>query len=297
MATMVTVAGHLARRRPTAGRVSILFQPAEETGEGAARVRAEPAMQGAPPDFALALHNLPGFPLGSVIVRDGTFAFGSVGADLHLHGVESHAGEPEKGRSPIPAVAEALRALTELPARLGLAATDGFTTVCHVRVGEEAFGTSPGTARILTTLRAATPDALRALRDATSDLARELAARHGLRAELAWREEFPPTPGHAGVVSLVDASARELGLAVTRPNDPFPWSEDFGHFTGAAPGALFGLGAGTEHPALHHPAYDFPDELIPIGTALLLRVIRRITSKWAPDEEAFGGARTGEEVA
>lgn len=297
MATMVTVAGHLARRRPTAGRVTILFQPAEETGEGAARVRADPAMRDAAPDFALAFHNLPGFPLGSVIVRDGTFAFGSVGAELALFGAESHAGEPEKGNSPVTAVAEALRALTDLPRRLGLAATDGFTTVCHARIGEEAFGTSPGSARILTTLRAATPDALRALRDATADLSRELAERHGLRAELSWREEFPATLGHPGVVSLVDASARELGLAVLRPNDPFPWSEDFGHFTASVPGALFGLGAGTEHPSLHHPTYDFPDELIPIGTALLLRIIRRITSKWTPEGDAVGEARSGEGVA
>ncbi|MBZ0269636.1 M20/M25/M40 family metallo-hydrolase, partial [bacterium] len=95
MATMVTVAGHLARRRPASGRVSLLFQPAEETGEGAARVRADPVLRDAPPDFALAFHNLPGFPLGSVVVRDDTFAFGSVGADLRLHGAESHAAEPE----------------------------------------------------------------------------------------------------------------------------------------------------------------------------------------------------------
>jgi metal-dependent amidase/aminoacylase/carboxypeptidase family protein len=150
---------------------------------------------------------------------------------------------------------------------------------------------------VLATLRAATPGALRTLREATEELARDLAARHGLRAELAWREEFPPTEGHPGVVSLVDASARELGLAVTRPNDPFPWSEDFGHFTSATPGALFGLGAGTAHPALHHPAYDFPDELIPIGSALLLRIIRRITSKWAPLEEWFDPGRVGEGAA
>jgi amidohydrolase len=297
MATMVTVAAHLARRRPAAGRVSILFQPAEETGEGAARVRADPVMRDDLPDFALAVHNLPGFPLGSVIVRDGTFAFGSVGADLRLHGAESHAAEPEKGRSPVPAVADALRALAELPARLGLSAADGFTTVCHVRVGEEAFGTAPGSARILTTLRAAAPGVLRTLCEATEELVRDLSARHGLRTELAWREEFPPTAGHPGVVSLVDASARELGLAVTRPNDPFPWSEDFGHFTGATPGALFGLGAGTAHPALHHPAYDFPDELIPIGAALLLRIIRRITSKWVPVEDSFDPGRVGEGAA
>ena len=94
-----------------------------------------------------------------------------------------------------------------------------------------------------------------------------------------WREEFPPTCGHPGLVSLIDGCARGLGLAVTRPNDPFPWSEDFGHFGRECPAVLFGLGAGEAVPALHHPRYDFPDELLPVGSALLEASVRRLLER------------------
>ena len=65
-------------------------------------------------------------------------------------------------------------------------------------------------------------------------------------------------------------------MQIIEPEVPFPWSEDFGHFTALGQGALFGLGAGEQTPALHHPEYDFPDELIPQGVALFADVIRRL---------------------
>ena len=52
---------------------------------------------------------------------------------------------------------------------------------------------------------------------------------------------------------------------------PVKWSEDFGHFTNAFPGALFGLGAGLDQPQLHHADYDFPDALIASGKSVLHR--------------------------
>ena len=55
---------------------------------------------------------------------------------------------------------------------------------------------------------------------------------------------------------------------------PFRWSEDFGRLTALAEGALFGIGAGEGTPALHNPAYDFPDALIPLGAAVFERIIR-----------------------
>ena len=57
---------------------------------------------------------------------------------------------------------------------------------------------------------------------------------------------------------------------------PFAWSEDCGHFTSRFKGALFGLGAGEDHPALHNPEYDFPDDLIDPGVSLFSEIINRL---------------------
>jgi len=95
MATLVGVAADLAERPLARGRAVLLFQPAEETGEGAARVIADPQFTLIAPDFAVALHNLPGRPLGSVVVRRGAFNCASVGLIARLRGRTSHAAEPE----------------------------------------------------------------------------------------------------------------------------------------------------------------------------------------------------------
>jgi amidohydrolase len=79
MAIMCGLAVQLAANRPVRGRVVLLFQPAEETGAGAADVIADPRFERIRPDYAFALHNLPGLPLGSVGVRSGPFTFASEG--------------------------------------------------------------------------------------------------------------------------------------------------------------------------------------------------------------------------
>jgi amidohydrolase len=278
MATLVAVASRLAQRPPRAGSVTVLFQPAEETGEGGERVLADPAFARVRPDSAFALHNLPGFPLGSVVLRDGLFAFGSVGVEIRYTGAESHAAEPERGASPAAAVAATILEIERLASPAHLSPETGGLTVTHARVGEPAFGTSPGTGLVFATLRAASEPGLTALRGEVETAVAAVSERYGFPGAITWREPFPVTRGDAAAVARVEASARELGLEVVRPPTPFRWSEDFGHFTARFPGALVGLGAGEEHPPLHHPTYDFPDELVGIGADLLASVVRAVTS-------------------
>ena len=70
--------------------------------------------------------------------------------------------------------------------------------------------------------------------------------------------------------------AGSSGLAVRVRDRAYPWSEDFGWLTRRFKGALFGLGAGKDGPALHSSRYDFPDALIPIGIGLFDGLIERI---------------------
>ncbi len=115
MAVLLGVARDLAARPPARGRVVLLFQPAEETGEGAARVAADPRFRALAPDWLFALHNLPGYPEGRVLVRSGAFCAGSAGLTVTLAGATSHAAYPEQGRSPDKAMAELVLGLS-LPA-------------------------------------------------------------------------------------------------------------------------------------------------------------------------------------
>jgi amidohydrolase len=280
MTMAIGAAGRLVRRRPARGRVVVLFQPAEETGEGAAAVLADPNFAPLQPNVALAIHNLPGFELGAVVVRSGPFAYASRGLVAEFTGATSHAAEPERGRSPALAVAqliEAWSAARQLYTGLGESV---HATVIHAAVGRPAFGTSPGDGRVMATLRAATDAGIDDLEKHLRRLATAAANAWNLEIELGQVEPFPATHNDEAVVGLVLENARNLGLEVVTPERPLSWSEDFGHFSGLCPSALVGLGAGVETPDLHHPQYDFPDGLLPFGIDLIETAIRGLLERY-----------------
>jgi amidohydrolase len=267
-AIVAGLAAKLGRHRPRRGRVVLLFQPAEETGTGALSILEDDRFGSIAPDWIFALHNLPGETFGEIQIRNGPFAAGSVGAILGFRGTTSHAAYPEQGRSPATAVAQLIQKLAGLPVSMN--AGDGIAklTVIHARIGEAAFGTTPGEAEVMATLRSDREDILERLKGALVDQAQQIARAHGLELTRSWTDRFPVTVNHSEAVAMVEVVARNQGVDVTFRDEAYPWSEDFGCFTERIKGAIFGLGSGQEHPALHSPGYDFPDELIPIGVGL-----------------------------
>jgi amidohydrolase len=276
MTMLAGMAAILGEAPPPSGEIVLLLQPAEETGEGSLQVVTDPAFSSIRPDWAFAIHNLPGFAAGNVVVRSGCFAAGSAGLTVRLKGRTAHAAHPEQGASP---AAAAARLVLDLE-RLGETTAEGggidLCTVIHVRVGGPAFGTTPGEAGILATVRSDDGDRLEALRSAAEAAARRHAEDAGLGWKCSWSEIFPPTVNHPDAVDHVRHAAAAAGLVIEERDVPFRWSEDFGHLTAACPGALIGLGAGLAHPPLHAPDYDFPDGLIPLGVRLLQEICARI---------------------
>lgn len=279
MAIVLGLARRLAVAPPARGRAIVLFQPAEETGAGARRVVADPRFAELAPDHAFALHNLPGYPRGAVVVREGTFSCASRGLAVTLRGATSHAAHPEDGRSPAAAMCRLIAVLEGLPRDSALAAI-GFTlvTVVHARLGEVAFGTAPGEAVVMATLRATTDAAMDRLAAHADAAARGVAAGEGLDVEIGWRDVFDATVNDAAAVARVRAAADALGLERIELATPFRWSEDFGALAKTATSAMFGLGAGTTHPQLHAENYDFPDELLDPGVAMFERIVRNVTA-------------------
>lgn len=279
---MATVAGLAAQVRAhglRGGRLVLLFQPAEETGEGAAAMLADPRFAALAPDLMFAFHNLPRFPLHQVVVRDGTFACASVGMRVQLQGTGSHSSYPEHGRSPAVALAELIARLAAL-ARPGGDETDlSLVTVTQAQLGDLShkvdYGVAPASGWVVAVLRAARQQRLESLKATALELVQEVAGRHQLEATVSWHEEFAATENSTEAVALVRAAARAAGLDVAEVAVPFRWSEDFGLFLQRFPGALFGLGSGADLPQLHNEHYDFPDALLPTGLTMLWSLVER----------------------
>lgn len=276
MAIVAKLAERLYTHRPESGSVILLFQPAEETGEGAERILSDSKFDQIQPDYVLALHNLPGYPLGQIIVREGVFASASSGLRIHLKGKTSHAAEPEAGNSPALAVAQLIQVLSSIPQFYTSLHEPAQATVIHAKLGDVAFGTSPGEGDVMVTLRAHTQNMMKLLHDRVASIAGSTAEMFELEMAITPAEPFPPTTNDSQVVKLIEEAANKLDMNIHQMSHPFAWSEDFGHFTSRFKGALFGLGAGEDHPALHNPKYDFPDDLIDPGVSLFSEIINRL---------------------
>ena len=104
------------------GEVRGVFQPAEETGNGAKdMVAAEKNLLGDSVTCgAYGLHNIPGAPLGRVLIRDGIIARASTGVQIVFSGLASHASEPHNGKNPLSTIGRLLTdgLITELPDKL-----------------------------------------------------------------------------------------------------------------------------------------------------------------------------------
>ncbi len=275
MAIICGLGERLAANRPESGEVILLFQPAEETGDGAKAVLADGRFAQISPDFAFALHNLPGYPMHQIVMRKGTFAAGSIGMTIYLNGKTSHSAHPEAGLNPAQTLAQLIQKLPELTQQVS-----GFAllTLIHAELGSLAFGTSAGKAALSMTLRAYDQQELESLIDLVKNTATKEAKEKGLEIEFGFVESFAVSKNDLILHSIVEESARKLSLSITEKPEPFRWSEDFGLFSQVCSSFLFGLGAGENCPQLHEGTYDFPDELIETGVAMFEEIAKKLSS-------------------
>lgn len=261
----------LAGIQPARGRLVLLFQPAEETGTGARAVLADPRFDMLRPDYAFALHNMPGLPLGSLAVAAGAASCASVGWRIMVQGRAAHAASPETGLSPAPFLAALTTHLAALPA----GEDQAMATLCHLSMGTPAFGIAPGDAVAHVTLRSRSDTGLAALESALQDWL--TAAAGTLNIQVTRHDHFHATLNDAAAANHVAIAGKALGHSPAAFDLPMRPSEDFGAFSTTARCALFFLGAGKDQPALHDPAYDFPDALIAPGVALFRHILGQLT--------------------
>ncbi len=257
--------------------ILLLWQPAEETGTGSRAILDSGILQQYDIRAIYGLHNLPGYPLGTVVLCPHTFAAASTGVVYRLDGRETHASTPELGVNPGLAVAEIINRFSGFNEHsLNQSSIQTFkqSTLICVRVGQPAFGTSAGHAEVMFTLRAFTNDAMERLLTDANNAVDEIAARHGLTVTRSLVEPFRATENNPVCVKAIEKAAHDMPLDVVYKDIPNRWSEDFAEYLLEFPGAMFGIGSGEQQPELHHPDYDFPDALIEPAAQLFFNLCR-----------------------
>jgi amidohydrolase len=255
------------------GRVILLFQPAEETGEGAMTVLKDLKFQDIKPDYVFALHNLPGFALHEILFCEGIFTAAVTSMIIRLRGIATHAAEPEKGKNPALALAEIIKA-SQLLVREDPNAPDfGLITPVYCEMGQKAYGMSAGDAEIHFTLRAWSSRNLDQLTNQLLESISQVSQKARVEFEYEFLQSFASCENNPIAVKIIEEAARKNNFSSTLLKTPFKWGEDFGLFTQKYPGAIFGLGAGIDQLPLHHQDYDFPDEIIETGVRMFATII------------------------
>lgn len=272
MAMLAGLAPLLNKRTWKKGKVVLLFQPAEETGEGARRVLDDEKFINLNPDVVLSLHNLPGIKKNTVVCRKNNFTASVKSMIIKLYGKTAHAGEPEFGINPALAISEIIQHSLKLqkpPENPGFAVV----TPVQIAMGDEAFGISAGYGEVKFTIRSWSNAKLEEVCVNIETLVKAISAQYGLKVDISYTQYFAATENDEEIVDIIEKCCGKNGYNYKAAEHPFKWGEDFGLFTSKYKGAMFGIGSGENCAALHNPDYDFPDDIIPIGTSMFYSVL------------------------
>ena len=290
MAMVAGLAQIYAQNRPQYGEVILLFQPAEEIGKGAKAVCEDSKFKEIHPDYAFSLHNIPRTEMGKILCRSRSFSSSVESISIKFTGKTSHAAEPEYACSSGEVIAPILNWIYALDRPEASSPSFNRIAITNISSGaENSYGTTAGSGELNLTLRARTPQKLDALKkelknkiyQEVNDYNHKWGFTENSKLLVEIKDSIEPFKANINapkMVELVKNSAKLNKLEYTDLDVPFPWGEDFGYFTNL-PGVkavMFGLGSGIETPVLHDPAYNFPDELIPIGISMFTKMINNL---------------------
>ncbi|WP_299527350.1 amidohydrolase [uncultured Lutibacter sp.] len=276
-ATMLIGLARMLKLNPLLkGEVILLFQPAEENGNGAKAVLADEKFKSIKPDFVFALHNVPDYDKGTIIVKNNSFTTSVSSLKITLKGKTSHAAEPENGINPDLALQEIIVAIKGLADNNVDSETFTVVTTVYANLGSEDYGISADYAELHFTIRCWTAKQLKKIKEISSTTVQNISKKHQLKHTLNWIFEFDSNNNDDKAVDYIVKAANSNSFKVLEKQTPFKWGEDFGAFTQQYKGAMFAVGSGKETPALHNPDYDFPDEITPYGVKMFHSIIKLI---------------------
>ena len=272
---MLRVAEMLHEKPLPSGKVLLLFQGAEETGEGARQILDSGILQSYNIDCAYALHNIPAEPAGTIICRPGSFTCSVISCDIVLTGKTAHAAEPWNAVSPYAAAQRITDYVMALNRHDALQDDFCVATLIEFRVGSQAYGVAAGDGVLRFTIRTREDAHLQQIISEIESKSKAEAASDNLQCNIRWLEYFAASNNPEKAVNAIKECADNLNLTYHEKPIPFFWGEDFGIVTQHYPGALFGLGSCTSQPPLHHPDFDFPDEIVETGAKMFYALVRR----------------------
>ena len=272
---LLGAAKYLAETRNFSGSVALIFQPAEEGGGGAEVMVREGIMERFGIGRVFALHNAPNVPVGHFYTTPGPIMAAVDTVRITVTGRGGHGAMPHETADPITAAVGIVSAIQTIVSRNHYAMDDLVISVTQIHAGT-ADNIIPETAWMCATIRTFRPEVQAMVRRRMAEIVQGQAAAYGVTAELDYEVGYPATVNDAEEVAFAADVAREVSGAagVNAASGREMGAEDFAYMLNVRPGAYLFLGQGPGA-GLHHPAYDFNDDVAAVGASFFARLVER----------------------
>lgn len=271
-AMLLGAAKYLAETRNFAGRIAVIFQPAEEGGGGGNEMVKDGMMERFGISQVFGMHNMPGLPVGQFAIRPGAIMAATAEFTINVRGRGGHAAIPHKNIDPIVIASQLVMNIQTIASRTTNPLESVVVSVTKIH-GGDAYNVIPEVVELAGTVRTLKEDVARRTEERLRAICAGVADANEAIIDLDFDPNYPVTFNHpeqtvfAGNIAADIAGEQNL----TRSMQPLMGGEDFSYMLNARPGAFIFIGNG-DSANLHHPAYDFNDEAIPYGISYWVRL-------------------------
>ncbi len=272
-AMLLGAARYLAETRNFAGTAVVIFQPAEEGGAGAKAMLDDGLVQRFGIGEVYGMHNYPGLPLGEFCIRPGAIMAAADYVQIDIEGKGAHAARPHLGIDTVLVGAQIINNLQSIVSRNVDPLEAAVVSICMFHAGN-TDNVIPQTAQLRGTARSLIPAVQDLLEKRVPEIVEGTAKLYGATAKVKYRRGYPVLKNHPAQTDFAASIAGEIAGKDKVDVDmaPVMGAEDFSFMLNARPGAFIFVGNG-DSAGLHHPAYNFNDEVIPIGTSYWVKLV------------------------
>ena len=274
----LTVARMLdAHKSELGGTVKFVFQPAEEGLGGAQAMVADGVLDNPKPDRCLSLHLWNDKPLGWIGVTAGPAMSASDRFTVRIVGRGGHGASPYLTIDPVVAGAQVISALQNIVSRNVNPLESAVVTVTSM-IGGEAFNVIPETVELRGTIRTFKPEIRKIVLERFDQIASGVANAMGCQAEVDLQPVTPAVVNDPKLAQQVYQVAKEVfPEADISTQERTMGSEDMSFMMEDIPGCYFFIGSADHERGLdaghHHPKFDFNEDALVTGAALMASVV------------------------
>lgn len=242
------------------GTVRFIFQPAEESSNGACKVIEAGHLHGVQAIFGM--HNKPDLPVGTIGIKDGPLMAGVDRFEIEIHGVGTHAAVPDAGVDPIVASSQIVMALQTIVSRNINSSHNAVVSVTNIHSGNTwnvipEKATLEGTVRTFQTeTREKIPALMKRIIQGVSDAL-------GVKTEFRFYAGPPAVHNDTSLTNLSTQVAETMNLNIISPT-PSMAGEDFSFYQQEIPGSFVFMGTSGTH-EWHHPSFTVDERALPIS--------------------------------